>query len=120
MKALIAVLIISMLSEGIVAAYAEGVINLSTLGNRTAIEPIVLPQALPNMPTVPPIILGQNVNMTVLDLSILGKMSKPAVPPTVISGPAPITFTLPFAIRSSNITGAGRVYTPPIEIFGGA
>ena len=135
MKATLTIIVISMLLAGmLVAAGADGVLDLSTLGKKS-IDTINIPMISQNMPSVPATSLGENATPQVIDLSTLGKkIAESTVAPVVIKGAAPITITPMFAIKNQNITSEANtvftlpqaiaanstVYTPPIAIFGGA
>jgi hypothetical protein len=135
MKVLLNVLIVSILFASILVVSGVGIIDLSTLGNKPALQPVVLPQVSPTMPAIPPTALGGNVNVAVMDLSTLGKKSmKPMTSATVIKAGTPITVTPNIAIKNMNITSVANtvytppqaisanatVYTPPFAIFGGS
>jgi hypothetical protein len=136
MKAFLIVLVVSVLFAGILAsASAQDVLDLSTLGKKTTIEPVALPRVSATMPTGSVSALGGNANAEVLDLSTLGKKSlKPIMTPTMIKGANPVTITPSFAVRNLNITAQANtvftlpqavaanasVYTPPIAIYGGS
>ena len=135
MKVLINVLIVSILFTSILVVSGVGIIDLSTLGNRPTVQPLMLPQLSPTMPTIPPTALGGNVNVAVVDLSTLGRKSmQPMTAATVIKAGTPITYTPNIAIKNMNITTIANtvftpsqaisanatVYTPPFAIFGGA
>ncbi len=135
MKLILTIFVITVLLAGVIAtASAADVLDLSTLGKKTSIPAISLPQVSPNMPTIAPTALGGNVKSNVLDLSTLGKKTSPNVAATVIKGPVPVTITPMFAVKNADVTNqAGAVYTlpqaisanasvytPPIAIFGGA
>jgi hypothetical protein len=137
MKAILTVSVIMMLFAGVMAAAgAEGVLDLSTLGKKPVSETMVLPQLTATMPTnYATNYLGSQASKGILDLSTLGKKTFTSATPGVsLKGSTPITVTLGFSIRNSNITtGANTIitqpqaisanttiYTPPIAIFGGA
>ena len=135
MKVLLNVLIVSILFASILVAPGVGIIDLSILGNKPALQPVVLPQVSPTMPAIPPTALGGKVNMAVMDLSTIGKKSmRPMTSATVITAATPITFTPTISIKNMNITSIANtvytppqaisanatVYTPPFAIFGGA
>ena len=135
MKLILTIFVITVLLAGVIAAAsAADVLDLSTLGKKTSIPAISLPQVSANMPTIAPTALGGNVKRNVLDLSTLGKKASLNKAATVIKGPTPVTITPMFATRNANVTNqAGdvytlpqaisanaSVYTPPIAIFGGA
>ncbi len=135
MKVLLSVLIVTVLFASILVVSGVNMIDLSTLGNRPVLQPVMLPQISPTMPTIPPTGLGGNVNMSVVDLSTIGRTSmKPMTAATVIKAGTPITFTPIIAIKNMNITSLAytvytppqaisanaTVYTPPFAIFGGA
>ncbi len=135
MKLILTIFVITVLLAGVIAtASAADVLDLSTLGKKTSIPAISLPQVSPNMPTIAPTALGGNVKRNVLDLSTLGKKASLNIAATVIKGPTPITVTPMFATRNGNasnqagavytlpqaISANASVYTPPIAIFGGA
>lgn len=135
MKAILIVLVISILFGSFIAASGQKPLELSTLQNKPAMEPIKLPKLSPILPTAPPTALGGNVNKTVVDLSTLGrKAMMPVTPAVVLKASTPITVTPSFSIKNTNITGTANtvltppqaisanstVYTPPIAIFGGA
>jgi hypothetical protein len=136
MKAFLIVLVVSVLFAGVLAsASAQDVLDLSTLGKKTTIEPVALPMVSATMPTGSVSSLGGNTNADVLDLSTLGKKSlKPIMTATMIKGATPVTITPSFAVRNLNITAEANtvftlpqavaanasVYTPPIAIYGGS
>ncbi len=136
MKAFLIVLVVTVLFAGVLAsASAQNVLDLSTLGKKTTIEPVALPRVSVTMPTGSASALGGDENLEVIDLSTLGKKSlKPTIAPAMISGATPITVTPSFAVRNLNITAEANtvftlpqavaanasVYTPAIAIFGGS
>jgi hypothetical protein len=137
MKLILTVFVVLVLLAGILAtASAEGVLDLSTLNKKqaAAMQPIVLPQLTPMMPTIPPTALGGQSNSNAIDLSTLGKKYSTTMAATMIRGPNPITVTPMFSVMNINMTGQAntvftlpqavaanpQVYTPPIAIFGGA
>lgn len=135
MKATLTIIVVSMLLAGVlVAAGAEGVLDLSTLGKKS-IDTINIPMVSQNMPSVPATSLGESAAPQVIDLSTLGKKKvESTIAPLIIKGSAPITITPMFAIKNQNVTTEANtvftlpqaiaanntVYTPPIAIFGGA
>jgi len=137
MKLILTVFVVLVLMAGVLAtASAEGVLDLSTLNKKqaAAMQPIVLPQLTPMMPTIAPTALGGQSNSNAIDLSNLGKKYSTTMAATMIKGPNPITVTPMFSIMNINMTGQAntvftlpqavaanpQVYTPPIAIFGGA
>jgi len=136
MKLILTVFVVLVLLAGILAtASAEGVLDLSTLNKKqAAMQPVVLPQLTPAMPTIPPTALGVRSNSDAIDLSTLGKKYNTSMTATMIRGPNPITVTPMFSVMNINMTGEAntvftlpqaiaanpQVYTPPIAIFGGA
>jgi hypothetical protein len=134
MKVLLNVLIVSILFASILVVSGVGIIDLSTL-NKPALQPVMLPQVSPTMPTIPPTALSGISNTKVRDLSTLGMRSmKPMTAATVIKAATPITITPTISIKNMNITSIantvytppyaisanGTIYTPPFAIFGGA
>jgi hypothetical protein len=136
MKLILTVFVVLVLLAGVLAtASGEGLLDLSTLNKKqAAMQPVVLPQLTPAMPTVPPTALGFQSNSNAIDLSTLGKKYNASMTATMIRGPNPITVTPMFSVMNANITGEAntvftlpqavaanpQVYTPPIAIFGGA
>ncbi len=136
MKAFLIVLVVTALFACILAsAGAQDAIDLSTLGKKTAVEPVALPMVSSSMPTASVSPLGGSTNAEVLDLSTLGKKSlKPNMSPAIIKGATPVTITPMFSITNLNITSEANtiftmpqavasnasVYTPPIAIYGGS
>jgi len=136
MKLILTVFVVLVLLVGILAtASAEGALDLSTLNKKqAAMQPVVLPQLTPAMPTIPPTALGVRSNSDAIDLSTLGKKYNTSMTATMIRGPNPITVTPMFSVMNINMTGEAntvftlpqaiaanpQVYTPPIAIFGGA
>jgi hypothetical protein len=136
MKLILTVFVVLVLLAGVLAtASAEGALDLSTLNKKqAAMQPVVLPQLTPAMPTIPPTALGVRSNSDAIDLSTLGKKYNMSMTATMIRGPNPITVTPMFSVMNLNMTGEAntvftlpqaiaanpQVYTPPIAIFGGA
>ena len=136
MKLILTVFVVLVLLAGVLAtASAEGALDLSTLNKKqAAMQPVVLPQLTPAMPTIPPTALGVRSNSDAIDLSTLGKKYNMSMTATMIRGPNPITVTPMFSVMNINMTGEAntvftlpqaiaanpQVYTPPIAIFGGA
>ena len=136
MKLILTVFVVLVLLAGVLAtASAEGALDLSTLNKKqAAMQPVVLPQLTPAMPTIPPTALGVRSNSDAIDLSTLGKKYNMSMTATMIRGPNPITVTPMFSVINLNMTGQAntvftlpqaiaanpQVYTPPIAIFGGA
>jgi hypothetical protein len=133
MKAFLMIIVVSMFL-GLVAADAEGVVNLSTLG-RSSTDTIGIPSTSSSASNIAVTMLGEKTVPEVLDLSTLGKKTvESTTPPVMITGPSPITFTPMFAIQNQNVTTVAgtvftlpqaissnaTVYTPPIAIFGGS
>lgn len=135
MKVTLTIIVVSMLLAGVlVAAGADGVIDLSTLGKKS-MDTVSIPVLSQNMPGLLATYLGENSSPQVIDLSTLGKKTvESTAAPVMITGPTPITITPMFAIKNKNITTEANtvftlpqavaanstVYTPPIAIFGGA
>ena len=62
MKLILTIFVITVLLAGVIAtASAADVLDLSTLGKKTSIPAISLPQVSSNMPTIAPTALGGNV-----------------------------------------------------------
>ncbi|MFB3763921.1 MAG: hypothetical protein ACE14P_01580 [Methanotrichaceae archaeon] len=135
MKLVLTIIVVSILLAGVlIAAGADNVIDLSTLG-RSNQGTINIPVISQSMASIPATHLGESATPQVSSLSTLGK---PKVESTTsalkINGPSPITITPMFAIKNQNITteantvftlpvavGANStVFTLPIAIFGGA
>jgi hypothetical protein len=123
MRAFLMIIVVTMFL-GLVAAGAEGVLDLSTLGKSS-----------PSTSSIPVTMLGEKTTPQVIDLSTLGKKTvESTTPPVNIAGTSPITFTPMFAIKNQNvsyqantvftlpqaISSNATVYTPPIAIFGGS
>ena len=135
MKVTLTIIVVSMILAGVlVAAGADGVIDLSTLGKKS-MDTVSIPVLSQNMPGILATYLGENSSPQVIDLSTLGKKTvESTTPPIMITGPTPTTFTPMFAIKNQNVTTQANtvftlpvavaanstVYTPPIAIFGGA
>ena len=108
MKLILTVFVVTVFLAGVMAtASAADVLDLSTLGKKTSIEAISLPQVSPNMPTIAPTALGGNVKSNVLDLSTLGKKARYNVIATMIKGPTPVTVTPMFAVKNTNADQPG-------------
>ena len=136
MKSILTIFAASAFLLGIMAAAsAADVIELSTLGKKSQVDAISLPQLSPTMPTIAPAALGSDITSNVMDLSTLGKKAVSTVPTTALMGATPITITPMFAVRNTNtsnvagstvftlpqaVSSGNSVYTPPIAIFGGA
>jgi hypothetical protein len=133
MKAFLMIIVVTMLL-GLVAAGAEGVLDLSTLGKSSA-DTLGIPATSSSTSNIPVTMLGEKTTPQVLDLSTLGKKTvESTTPPVTITAPSPITFTPMFAIMNQNVTSEANtvftlpqaispnatVYTPPIAIFGGS
>jgi hypothetical protein len=128
--------VLAILGGVLAAASAQGVLDLSTLNKKhqQAMQPIILPQLTPMMPTTPATALGGQSATNAIDLSTLGKKYNTSMATTIIKGPNPITVTPMFSVMNMNMTGQAntvftlpqavaanpQVYTPPIAIFGGA
>ncbi len=135
MKVTLMVIAVLMLLAGIlIAAGADNVLDLSTLGKNN-LGTITIPVTSQNMPSVPVTHLGESATPEVSNLSTLGKPKvESTTPAKQITGPSPVTITPMFAIKNQNITSQANivftlplavssnstVYTPPIAIFGGA
>lgn len=130
MKAILTISVVLMLFAGVmVAAAADGVLDLSTL-NKKPVSTIALPQSTSNINYEAANYLGSKTTKSVLDLSTLGKKFTSTVAPTLIKGPTPITFSPSISIRSNNITSVANdiitqpqavtknttIYTPPVAI----
>jgi hypothetical protein len=127
--------LISMLLAGVlIAAGADNVLDLSTLGKNNQ-GSINIPVISHDIASVPATRLGMSAIPPVSDLSTLGKKKVlSTIPPVILTGASPITITPAFAIRNKNITSEANtvftlpqaisanntVYTLPIAIFGGA
>jgi hypothetical protein len=135
MKVLLNVLIVSTLFTSILVVSGVGIIDLSTMEKKPALQPVMLPQLSPTMPAIPPTALGGKMNMAVMDLSTIGRKSMiPMTSATVVKAGTPITVTPLFSIKNMNITSIANtvftpsqaiaanatVYTPPFAIFGGS
>jgi hypothetical protein len=137
MKSILTVSIVLMLFAGVfTAAAADGVLDLSTLGKKSDIQPVSLPMSTPSTPSYSNNYLGSQNAKDVLDLSTLGKkkiMSDENI--TTIKGSGPITITPSFSIVNTNLTSTEAatiftmpqaisanpiIFTPPIALFGGA
>lgn len=135
MKVTLIIIAVSMLLAGVlIAAGADNVLDLSTLG-KSNIGTINIPVISQSISSVPATRLGENATPQVMDLSTLGKKTVESTgSPVMITGPTPITITPMFAIKNQNVTSEANtvftlpqaisanstVYTPPIAIFGGA
>ncbi len=135
MKVTLTIIVVSLLLAGVlIAAGADQVIDLSTLGKKS-MDTVSIPVISQNMPGILATYLGQNTTPQAIDLSTLGKKTaKSTATPVMITGATPITITPMFAIKNQNITTEANtvftlpqavaanstVYTPPIAIFGGA
>lgn len=131
MKAILTISVVLMLFAGVmVAAAADGVLDLSTLNKKT-VSTIALPQSTSNINYAATNYLGSKTTKSVLDLSTLGKKFTSTVAPTLIKGPTPITFSPSITIRSNNnitsvandiitqpqaVTKNTTIYTPPVAI----
>lgn len=135
MKLILTVFVVTVFLAGVMAtASAADALDLSTLGKKTSIPAMSLPQVSQNMPTIAPTALGGNVERAVLDLSTLGKKADINPNATNIKGPGAVTVTPMFAIKNPNaenragsvrtlpqaISASPSVVTPSIAIFGGA
>ena len=119
MKLILTVFVVTVFLAGVMAtASAADPLDLSTLGRKTSIPAMSLPQVSQNMPTiVPPTALGGNVDRSVLDLSTLGKKADINPNATMIKGPGAVTVTPMFAVKNPNAGNqAGSVRTLPQAI----